>query len=132
MTTIKVTEEYVSYQKALLANIYNWKEKAACNKLYDKEDFFDNKDSALNNLSRKYCQKCPVWKECLYTSLVNQELYGLWGALTPKQRKLYFSYILKEAAKRNINFKYWSSELNNVFVEYSDPKKVSEYFNFSI
>lgn len=132
MTMIKVSEEYVSYQKLLVSNIYNWKDKAACLSLSDTQDFFDNKDSNLHNLSRKYCQKCPVWRECLYTSMVNQELYGLWGALTPRQRKTYFNYILKEASNRNVSFKYWSKELNEVFVEYCTPEKVSEYFNFSI
>jgi len=36
---------------------------------------------------KKLCQKCPVQNLCLEFALINDEIDGLWGGMTPKERK---------------------------------------------
>ena len=133
MKSIKITEEYLSYQQKLLNSISSWKDKASCKQnLSQSEDFFDTSDPALKILSKKYCRKCPVQQHCLYTSLVTNEVYGLWGGLTPKQRKVYYKYILINAQEHGIDTSYWSNELNEYFQLYSDPEKIQEVFPLGV
>ena len=33
------------------------------------------------------CHRCPVWKECLDAANANEETWGMWGGLTPQERK---------------------------------------------
>jgi WhiB family redox-sensing transcriptional regulator len=43
-----------------------------------------------NNHSRqaiKICDACPVKLLCLEYALGNEEVWGIWGGLTPNQRK---------------------------------------------
>jgi WhiB family redox-sensing transcriptional regulator len=43
-----------------------------------------------NNHSRqavKICDACPVKEVCLEYALGNDEVWGIWGGLTPNQRK---------------------------------------------
>jgi WhiB family redox-sensing transcriptional regulator len=44
--------------------------------------------------ARKNCARCPVAAECLEHALAVPELYGVWAATTPKERKR----IVREAA----------------------------------
>lgn len=36
----------------------------------------------------KMCNQCPVQKECAEYAIAAEEIYGLWGGLTPRQRQL--------------------------------------------
>jgi hypothetical protein len=129
VTLIKITPEYVEHQQYVNSSIASWKDQASCLSTSDTEDFFDTKESSLRALSKKYCQECPVQFYCLYTSLVNQEAYGLWGGLTPKQRKTYFKYILNIALQQGINTKNWSKELDTVLRKYSNPEKLISFMD---
>ncbi len=37
------------------------------------------------NHARAVCDTCPLWRECRFIGMA--ELYGMWGGLTPRQRK---------------------------------------------
>jgi hypothetical protein len=128
--TIKITPDYVDFQQKLYNSVASWKDEAACKSaLFDNnEDFFDTSEPALKLLAKKYCYGCPVQGHCLYTSLVTNEVYGLWGALTPKQRKVYLKYIFITAQEQGIDTKYWNDELNVFFQKYSNPQKLKEVF----
>lgn len=130
MKSIKITQEYLDYQQKLLSSINSWKDEAACKSVsFKKEDFFDTSETTLKLLAKKYCINCPVQRHCLYTSLVTNEIYGLWGGLTPKQRKLYYKYILISAQEHDVKSNYWNEDLNEIFQKYSSPSKIKEVFS---
>jgi hypothetical protein len=106
----------------------DWQSSAACRSLLEDEDFFDTRESYLRALSRKYCNNCQVRSQCLYVSLINEDPYGLWGSLTPKQRKYYIRQIYKYAQDNNISISDWSNDLDEVFQLFSTFSKLSYYF----
>lgn len=38
-------------------------------------------------LGKYVCYACPVWRECLTYCNKNDETWGLWGGLSPQERK---------------------------------------------
>lgn len=38
-------------------------------------------------VGKMVCFRCPVWEECLGASKKNSETWGMWGGLTPQERK---------------------------------------------
>lgn len=128
MKILSSTKEYSNYQNKVVSAISNWSPQSSCLKKSVDEDFFDTRESALNYLSKKYCYKCPVRQHCLYTSMVTQETYGLWGGLTPKQRRYFISQVLHIAKQNGISVAFWSKELDDVYRQYSDPEKVFKIF----
>ena len=37
-------------------------------------------------VAKNLCDSCPIKFQCLQAALENQEGYGIWGGLTPKER----------------------------------------------
>ena len=71
---------------------YNWEKKAACKELTpeQKADFYplraDGQGKLKINRARKICLECPVLYECLHAALCTNEVFGVWGMSSPKQR----------------------------------------------
>lgn len=40
--------------------------------------------------AKKYCSKCVVYKDCMKFSIDNQIDYGIWGGLSPTQRRIHW------------------------------------------
>ncbi len=38
-------------------------------------------------IAKQFCSQCPVKDLCLQFSLVSEEPYGVWGGLTPRERR---------------------------------------------
>ena len=71
----------------LIDTYQEWKEDAACLG-EDYDTFFPNVGYNQHNLeARKICAICPVKKQCLMFAVNNRINYGIWGGLTPIQRK---------------------------------------------
>ena len=52
--------------------------------------FPDNQQHHMSmefRIAKKLCGQCPVKNLCLEFALVNEEDHGLWGGLTPAERK---------------------------------------------
>lgn len=48
----------------------------------------DNRETYANTkMAIKLCQECPVKNICLNYAIDAQEMYGVWGGLSPHQRK---------------------------------------------
>ena len=66
-----------------------WQELAYC-KGRDTNDFypdFSAKGAAKQVREMKMvCRKCPVILDCLQSALDNNEQFGIWGGMTPKER----------------------------------------------
>ncbi|HEX9774315.1 MAG TPA: WhiB family transcriptional regulator [Actinomycetota bacterium] len=62
-----------------------WQRRAACRGA-PMEDFFP---PAYDDVppAKMYCVSCPVRIECLAYALAKREPFGIWGGLTPKERR---------------------------------------------
>lgn len=72
-----------------------WRNQAACNGVPTRL-FFAEKGSGVAE-AKIICKACPVRTDCLETALRNRERIGVWGGLTPKERRR----VLKMRAIRN-------------------------------
>lgn len=64
-----------------------WTEHRACVDV-DPAVFFPD-DRAGRVRAKAICATCPVAAECLTLALENRELDGIWGGLTPRERRPY-------------------------------------------
>jgi WhiB family redox-sensing transcriptional regulator len=68
-----------------------WQEQGLC-RTYDNIIFFgDEGESELEKQNREQhaksiCKQCPVLDPCLEFAMETNQKYGIWGALTPKER----------------------------------------------
>lgn len=55
----------------------------------DPEVFFSTGEDAPSTwaVAKKMCATCPVIKECATYAIVAAEPHGVWGGLTPMQRR---------------------------------------------
>lgn len=67
-----------------------WRAKAYCANS-DTEKFFPNRDGVdaamIVAQAQLCCASCTVRKECLEFALTNKLKYGIWGGVTPKNRR---------------------------------------------
>jgi len=79
--------EYIP--SASFGRTIEWNEQPACAGT-DPEIFYaeGNSREAQEEIRRakKVCAQCPVNVKCLEAALVNKEVYGVWGGLTPQER----------------------------------------------
>jgi WhiB family redox-sensing transcriptional regulator len=62
-----------------------WQERARCRDL-DVEMFFPEKGRAAR-AAKRVCMGCVVREECLEYALRRHETEGVWGGLTPTERR---------------------------------------------
>lgn len=67
----------------------NWRNNALC-KGKDTEMFYPEMSvkGAIKAVRaiKAICRMCPVAVECLQCALDNNETFGIWGGMTPKER----------------------------------------------
>lgn len=64
-----------------------WRDQAACLGL-EQELFFPMNSEGHQVLSAKAaCARCPVQEPCLDCALRNGADFGIWGGLTPQERR---------------------------------------------
>lgn len=73
----------------------DWHDRAEC-KQVDPEIFFPTLDDMKGQegaekgayaRAQEVCRRCPVWEECRQDALDNDERFGMWGGMTPRQRR---------------------------------------------
>ena len=62
-----------------------WMDRAVCAQT-DPDLFFPEKNGNAAP-ARRICGTCPVAGECLEYALANRETHGVWGGLTPLERR---------------------------------------------
>lgn len=62
-----------------------WRLSARCAEIGG--DLWFPEESCVGNDAKSICEGCPVQFECLETALENNEKFGIWGGLSPNQRK---------------------------------------------
>lgn len=68
----------------------HWRERAACRGM-DQFSFFGNEMGVIPPIDLAFakatCAVCLVKDQCLSVALSNRERYGIWGGLTPAERR---------------------------------------------
>lgn len=89
-------------------NELTWRDKAAClDRPQEQQDWFfagsvDDEEPERSVMedhdkARMICYaECPVQVECLAFCIESDSLYGIWGGLTPSQRKRHTDKLKKE------------------------------------
>jgi WhiB family redox-sensing transcriptional regulator len=65
--------------------VLEWQAKALCAQT-DPEAFFPEKGGS-NRDAKKVCHECEVRQECLEYALNNEELFGIWGGMSERERR---------------------------------------------
>lgn len=64
-----------------------WRDDALCAQYpYDMDRFFRD-DKASVAAAKATCAACPVREPCLDYATANEDPWGVWGGLTPKERQ---------------------------------------------
>ena len=70
------------------AKVPPWMERAYCASSDMGADLWHGETTNETALARRLCrQECPVIADCLYYAITNGETAGVWGGMSPKQRK---------------------------------------------
>ena len=67
-----------------------WLSDASCRSMHAHFWYPPLESPTPNNyytVGKMVCFRCPVWKDCLDASTKNAETWGMWGGLTPQERK---------------------------------------------
>jgi hypothetical protein len=66
---------------------HDWKLDAECSKLGSPNMFPADEDHEAIDAARATCHACPVMTACLAAAQDRKESYGVWGGLTPAERR---------------------------------------------
>lgn len=83
-------------EQAVAGEIPDWRHGAPCGEV-DPDLFFDRaeEDEFDCESAKIICAGCPVAGDCLDAAMLNREEYGIWGGLTPTERRRYLSEWLR-------------------------------------
>lgn len=118
-------ENYLQHQVRVSQKITTWSDKANC-KTVGPNSFYDPEDSVLKQNAIRHCYSCPVQKQCLYTALVCQEDYGVWGGFTPRQRRIFWKKFKQYLISKGLDPQVWNSELEDLLFVNSQIQKAAE------
>lgn len=90
------------YRLSITRTNESWKDRALCIGM-DSDIFFPERDNkpivggkGIYSRARKVCEKCPVRSQCLqYAFHFNMIEFGMFGGLSPQERKYQFSRMRK-------------------------------------
>jgi len=64
-----------------------WMEQALCAQVDPDLFYADKSDWSMTIKAKLVCRECPVRAQCLSYALENNEVFGVWGGMSPTQRK---------------------------------------------
>jgi WhiB family redox-sensing transcriptional regulator len=64
-----------------------WRFRAACRDAPTDLFFPAADDQGSVARAREFCRGCPVREECLAYAIINRQNEGIWGGLTPEERR---------------------------------------------
>ena len=74
----------------------DWRAVAACRHA-DPGTFFPPSD-LFSNRAKLICSTCPVREQCLAWAIATRQSDGIWGGMTPKERRRTARAAKREAA----------------------------------
>ena len=82
----------ISLDDALLIMQGDWSQESLCigapPDLFFPPDERKGEASKLYDQARTICSTCPVKDSCLRYALLTHQEHGMWGGMTPRQRKV--------------------------------------------
>ena len=90
MTAMTTVRRAMSASRSPRAEPLNWQVHASCRD-YPPETFFTDglngaRQRASEEFAKKVCRGCPVIAACADYALNAPEPYGVWGAMSPRER----------------------------------------------
>lgn len=87
---------FFTMEQAVAGEHPDWRQGAPCGEV-DADLFFDRaEEDELDLMTAKIiCASCPVAADCLDSAMLNREEFGIWGGLTPEERKGYMRQWLR-------------------------------------
>jgi WhiB family redox-sensing transcriptional regulator len=70
----------------------DWMDLAACKNMDTDKFFFHHAGRQQIKGVVEICNQCPVRERCRDWAVTNEITYGIWGGLTPNQRRQYWHY----------------------------------------
>ncbi|OAK56226.1 WhiB family transcriptional regulator [Rhodococcoides kyotonense] len=64
-----------------------WRDWARCKNLGSDLFFGSKEDQVGAEFAKALCRRCPVVAECLRFALLEHETFGIWGGMTPEERR---------------------------------------------
>ncbi len=113
----KNSDVFSNYQTKLTNSVTTWSKEAVC-KSKDISEFYDPEESVLKKTAAKYCFDCPVQQSCLYTAILTSESHGLWGGLTPRQRRILIKRLRTIAKSIDLDISIWNKDVENFILEH--------------
>lgn len=86
-------DKTITHQRQPLASAWEWQLQGAC-RGHDPDLFYfldyerGNARRERANAAKNICDDCPVREICRETAMATGEEYGIWGGLTPEERRL--------------------------------------------
>ncbi len=106
----------------------DWRSEAKC-KSVDTQSFYDTEESVMKKQAAKYCPSCPVQNQCLYTAIVIHEKHGVWGGLTPKQRKSLIRNLKLIARSKGLDLDIWNKDVDNLIFQHTNLQTAYNIIN---
>jgi len=122
-------QAFAEHKESVTLRVTHWSVDAVC-KTVGNAPFYDTEDYSLKKSAIKYCFKCPVQNQCLYTAIILNEQHGLWGGLSPKQRRLFTRNIRSMAIAKGFDLTYWTNKLSSFIYNHSHIQKVEKVLEY--
>lgn len=96
-----------------------WRSDSNCTSA-DTALLYDTEESVMKKHAAKVCFNCPVQNQCLYTAISIGERYGVWGGLTPRQRKSLIKNLKLIAQSKNLQIDTWNNDVDNFIFQHTN------------
>jgi hypothetical protein len=119
---------FSDHQTRVILHMSDWRSEAKC-KSVDTQSFYDTEESVMKKQAAKYCPSCPVQNQCLYTAIVIHEKHGVWGGLTPKQRKSLIRNLKLIARSKGLDLDIWNKDVDNLIFQHTNLQTAYNIIN---
>lgn len=120
--------DFLKHKEIVASNVIVWSDKASC-KSVDINSFYIKEESSLKKIATRYCDACPVQNQCMYTAVVLKEDYGLWGAFTARQRRIFLKKLIRRSVSDSQDFTTWTNKLSTYIYTNTTIQKVADILN---
>jgi len=123
------SRNFLDHQTNVILNMDKWKFSSNCDTSH-LDFLYDTEESVMRKCAVSLCYDCPVQNHCLYTAVVINEYYGVWGGLTPRQRRSLIKNLKSLARLNGLNFNHWNEDLSNFIFKNTNLKTAIDIISF--
>ena len=119
---------FSDYQTRIILHMERWRPEANCSSV-DTSGLYDTEESVMKKHAAKLCVTCPVQNQCLYTAIIIGERHGVWGGLTPRQRKSLVKSLKLIARSKDLDLDNWSVDVDNFIFQHTNLQAAYNILN---